>query len=205
MWPHRRQPARLPVPGILQERTLEWVAISFSSAWKWKVKVKSLSHVRLLATPWTDCSLPGSSVHGIFQARVLEWGASYWLLIENKKIWSNWLCLGVLTEKAMATTPVLLPWKSHGRRSLVGCSPGGCEESDTTEWLHFHFSVSCIGGGNGNPLQCSCLENPRDGEPGGLPSMGSHRVGHDWSDLAQLCEDRQKFIRHLVLIYCIIH
>ena len=60
-------------------------------------------------------------------------------------------------------TPVLLPGKSHGRRSLVGCSPWGREESDTTERLHFHFSLSCIGEGNGNPLQCSCLENPRDG------------------------------------------
>ena len=59
-------------------------------------------------------------------------------------------------------TPVLLPRKSHGRRSLVGCSPWGREESDTTERLHFHFSLSCIGEGNGNPLQCSCLENPRD-------------------------------------------
>ena len=60
-------------------------------------------------------------------------------------------------------TPVLLPEKSHGWRSLEGCSPWGCEESDTTEWLHFHFSLSCIGEGNGNLLQCSCLENPRDG------------------------------------------
>ena len=60
-------------------------------------------------------------------------------------------------------TPVLLPGKSHGRRSLVGCSPWGFEESDTTERLHFHFSLSCIGEGNGNPLQCSSLENPRDG------------------------------------------
>ena len=60
-------------------------------------------------------------------------------------------------------TPVLLPGKPHGRRSLVGCSPWGREESDTTEQLHFHFSLSCIGEGNGNPLQCSCLENPRDG------------------------------------------
>ena len=60
-------------------------------------------------------------------------------------------------------TPVLLPGKSHGRRSLVGCHPWGCEESDMTEQLHFHFSVSCIGEGNGNPLQCSCLENLRDG------------------------------------------
>ena len=60
-------------------------------------------------------------------------------------------------------TPVLLPGKSHGRRSLVGCSPRGLEQSDTTEQLHFHFSLSCIGEGNGNPLQRSCLENPKDG------------------------------------------
>ena len=60
-------------------------------------------------------------------------------------------------------TPVLLPGKSHGRKSLVGCSPLGHEESDTTERHHFHFSLSYIGEGNGNPLQCSCLENPRDG------------------------------------------
>ena len=60
-------------------------------------------------------------------------------------------------------TPVLLPGKSHGWRSLVGCSPWGREGSDTTEQLHFHFSLLCIGEGNGNPLQCSCLENPRDG------------------------------------------
>ena len=60
-------------------------------------------------------------------------------------------------------TPVLLPGKSHGWRSPVGCSPWGREESDMTERLHFHFSLLCIGEGNGNPLQCSCLEHPRDG------------------------------------------
>ena len=60
-------------------------------------------------------------------------------------------------------TPVLLPGESHGWRSLVGCSPWGRGESDTTEWLHFHILLSCIGEGNGNPLQYSCLENPRDG------------------------------------------
>ena len=81
-------------------------------------------------------------------------------------------------------TPVLLPGKSHGRRSLVGFSPWGCEESDLTEWLSFHLSLSCIGEGNGNPLQCSCWRIPETEGPGGLPSMGSHRVGHDWSDLA---------------------
>ena len=59
--------------------------------------------------------------------------------------------------------PVFLPGKIHGQSSLVGCSPWGCKESDRTVRLHFHFSLSCIGEGNGNPLQCSCLENPRDG------------------------------------------
>ena len=59
-------------------------------------------------------------------------------------------------------TPVLLPGKSHGRRSLIGYSPWGCEESDTTERRHFHFPLSCIREGNGNPVQCSCLEDPRD-------------------------------------------
>ena len=59
-------------------------------------------------------------------------------------------------------TPVLLPGKFHGRRSLVGYSPWGCKELDTTELLHFHFSLSCSGEGNGNSLQFSCLENPGD-------------------------------------------
>ena len=61
-------------------------------------------------------------------------------------------------------TPVFLPGESQGRGSMVGCHLWGRTESDTTERLHFHFSLSCIGEGNGNPLQCSCLENPRDGE-----------------------------------------
>ena len=59
-------------------------------------------------------------------------------------------------------TPVLLPGKSHRQRSLVGCSPWGLKELGTTEQFHFHFSLSCIREGNGNLLQCSCLENPRD-------------------------------------------
>ena len=68
----------------------------------------------------------------------------------------------VLQRRQWHPTPVLLPGKSHGRRSLVGCSPWGREESDMTERLHFHFSLSCIGEGNGNPLQYSCLKSPRD-------------------------------------------
>ena len=72
-------------------------------------------------------------------------------------------CKSLRGRRQWQPTPVLLPGESHGQKSLVGCSPWGCEESDTTERLHFHFSLSCIGEGNGNPLQCSCQENPRDG------------------------------------------
>ena len=75
---------------------------------------------------------------------------------------NNKICHGY-RRRQWHPTPVLLPGKSHGWRSLVGCSPWGREESDTTERLHFRFSLSCIGEGNGNPLQCSCLENPMDG------------------------------------------
>ena len=80
-------------------------------------------------------------------------------------------------------TPVLLPGKSHGQRSLVGCSPWGREQSDTTERLHFHFSLSCIGEGNGNPLQCSCLENPRDG---GAWWAAIYGVAQSWTRLKRL-------------------
>ena len=80
-------------------------------------------------------------------------------------------------------TPVLLPGKSHKRRSLVGRNPWGCEESDMTERLHFHFSLSCIGEGSGNPLQCSCLENPRDG---GAWWAAVYGVAQSWTQLKWL-------------------
>ena len=67
----------------------------------------------------------------------------------------NYVCI-VRRRRRWHPTPVLLPGKSHGQRSLVGCSPWGREESDTTERLHFHFSLPCIGEGNGNPLQQHC-------------------------------------------------
>ena len=78
--------------------------------------------------------------------------------------WATSLSLSAeIRRRQWHPTPVLLPGKSHGWRSLVGCSPWGRKESDMTERLHFHLSLSCIGEGNGNPLQCSFLENPRDG------------------------------------------
>ena len=94
----------------------------------------------------------------------------------------------------------VLPGKSHGRRSLVGCSPWGREKSDTTERLPFHFSLSCIGEGNGNPLQYSCLENPRDG---GAWWAAVYGVSQSWTRLKQLSSSSRHsfihiFIKHLL-------
>ena len=76
----------------------------------------------------------------------------------KKYIWLPWMEAGNSrsfqrqVEKALATHSSTLAWKTHGRRSLVGCSPWGSEELDTTERLHFHFSLARIGEGNGNPV-----------------------------------------------------
>ena len=131
------------------------------------VKMKSLSCVRLFVRPWTVAyqtppsmgfssqdywsglsfpspkGLPDPGIESALQTNSLPLSNQRW-----RRQWHR--------------TPVLLPGKSHGWRSLVGCSPWGRKESDTTEQLHFHFSLSYIGEGNGNPLRCSCLENPRD-------------------------------------------
>ena len=80
-------------------------------------------------------------------------------------------------------TPVLLPGKSHGQQSLVGCSPWRCKELDMTERTDLHFSLSCIGDGNGNPLQYSCLENHRDG---GAWWTAIYGVTKSWTRLKQL-------------------
>ena len=84
-------------------------------------------------------------------------------LLTKSTVGQNWPVGYYSLVKQWQPTPVLLPGKSHGWSSLVGCSPWGREELDTTARLHCHFSLSCIGEGNGNPLWCSCLENPRDG------------------------------------------
>ena len=81
-------------------------------------------------------------------------------------------------------TPVLLSGKSHGQRSLVGCSSWGREESDTTERLHFHYSLHALGKEMATHSSVLAWRIPGKGEPGRLLSMGLHRVGHDWSDLA---------------------
>ena len=94
-----------------------------------------------------------------------SWEMSGWMKhkLESRLLREMSMTSDMQWRRQWQWTPVLLPGKPHGQRSLVGCSPWDCEELDMTEWLHFHFSLSCIGEVNGNPLQCSCLENPRDG------------------------------------------
>ena len=107
----------------------------------------------------TPVFLPGE-----FQWRGSLVGCHLWVAQSRTRL--KWLSSSSSIEqwrRQWHPTPVLLPGESHGWRSLEGCSPWGHWGSDTTERLHFHFSLSCIGEGNGNPLQRSCLENPRDG------------------------------------------
>ena len=154
LWPHGLQHARPPwpssAPGVYSNScplsrwchpTISSSVIPFSS--------------RLQSFPASG-SFPMSQ---FFETggQSIRVSASTFVLPMNIQDWSP------LWRRQWHPTPVLLPGKSHGQRSLVGCSPRGSEESDTTEWLHFDFSFSCIGEENGNPLQCSCLENPRDG------------------------------------------
>ena len=104
-----------------------------------------------------------SVVHVLWDGTKLLWGDAFkkQLFIETGYLFRKvYRCV---RRRQWHPTPMLLPGKSHGQRSLVGCSSWDREGSDTTERLHFHFSLLCVGEGNGNPLQCSCLENPRDG------------------------------------------
>ena len=96
------------------------------------------------------------------EALWISYLGSFMEVLSSKHDWLLTQSPVPLWRRQWQPTPVLLPGKSHRWRSLVGCSPWAREESDTTEQLHFHFSLSCIGEGNGNPFQCSCLENPKD-------------------------------------------
>ena len=140
-----RKSACNEVRSLSQEDPLEKGMATHSSILAWSI-------------PWTE--EPG----GLQSMGVAKrWSLSYWHSIEYYIFVShNILKLFFKSFTLHLALSILLPGKSHGWRSLVGCSPWDREESDTTERLHFHFSLSCTGEGNGNPLQCSCLENPKD-------------------------------------------
>ena len=123
-------PLGSPIPGILQARTLEWVAISFSNAWKWKVKVKSLNRV-WLSDPM-DCSLPGSSIHGIFQARVLEWVTiAFSMLLLLSRFSCVQFCATPWTAAHQATPSIGFSRQEHWSRSPF---PSPMHESGKWKW-----------------------------------------------------------------------
>jgi len=109
------------------------------------------------------------------------------------------LCIYLYRRRRWHPTLILLPGKSHGWRSPVGCMQSmGSQESDTTERLHFHFSLSHM------ETHSSVLawRIPGTGEPGGLPSMGSHRVRHDWSELAVAAYIYIPHFIYLLICWC---
>ena len=163
MQPHRQQPTRLPRPWDSPGKNTGVGCHFLLQCMKAKSEKEVAQLCQTLSDPM-DCSPPASSVHGLFQSRVLERVAIAFsrVRLPGFNPWVEKIPWRREWRRQWQPTPVLLPGKSHGRRRLVGYSPWGLEESDTTERLHFQFSLSCMGEGNGNPLQCSCLKNPRD-------------------------------------------
>ena len=143
-------PPGSPIPGILQARTLEWVAISFLQCMKMKSEREVTQSCPTLSDPM-DCNPPGSSIHGIFQARVLEWGAIAFSDQPGTILYCN---------------RIYFPGGSHGKAAArnagdLGSIPG---------------SGRSPGEGNGNPLQHSCLENPMDGGACTVHGVGNSRI-----------------------------
>ena len=150
-------PPGSPVPGILQARTPEWVAISFSNAWKWKVKVKSLSRVRLSATPWTAAHQAPPSMG--FSRQEYWSGVPLPSLRESiekgKKpdFWSqNILALELSFLCICALSPLGFPGGSDGKESAC----------NTEDWDSIPGLGISPGEGNGYRLQYFCLRNPMD-------------------------------------------
>ena len=115
---------------------------------------------------------------------------------------SNWLSASCFCQwrRQWQAIPVLLPGKSHGWRSLVGCSPWGREESDTTDDFTFTFHFHTLEKEMATHSSVLAWRIPGMGKPGGLPSMGSHRVGHDWSDLAAAAAAFVEYEKHLTAL-----
>ena len=174
--------------------------------------MSKVSHVRLFATPWTaayQASLsmgfsrqeywsglpfpsPGDLPNPGIEPRSPTLQADALTSEPPGKLSSQ-----ISWRRKWQPTPVLLPGKSHGQRSLIGYNPWGREESDRTERLHFHFSLSRIEEGNGNPLQCSCLENPRDREAWWAAIYG---VAQSRTQLTQLSSSSSSWISKKLLI-----
>ena len=137
-------------------------------------------------------------VENIRRKNIVQWSNDNLplLLFNERPGFDPWV-RKIFWRRKWQPTPVLLSGESQGWRSLVGYSPWDRKESDTTERLHFHFSLSCIGEGNGNPLQCSCLENPRDR---GAWWAAVHGVTQSQIRLNRLNNNNNKNITHNFIV-----
>ena len=175
----------------------QWIPILFSGLWSVKVITFSLPHLWVLHPQIhlrADWKYSGKKFQKVPKNKT-------WIFLSTSNylhiIWINFhsICIVLDTisrRRQWHPTPVLLPGKSHGWRTLVGCSPWSHQESDMTGRLHFHFSLSCIGKGNGNPLQCSCLENPRDG---GAWWAAVYGVAQSRTQLKQLSSSSSRYYK----------
>ena len=188
----RAFPARPPLLGVSFPQIVIFLTPWIFASW-------SLLHETYINYPTTNCDLEG---HFPCMSYLLFWTyfSPQCLSLTNHLIYCLHLSIKMLSpggqkfscfthcynsilhnypEKAMAPHSSTLAWKiPWTERSLVGCSPWSRKKLDATEQLHFHFSLSCIGEGNGNPLQCSCLENPKDGRVlwGGVYGIAQSRT-----------------------------
>ena len=144
----------------------------------------------------TPVLLPGESQGWQSLVGCSPWGAKSRTRLSNFTFTFHFHAL----EKAMATHSSTLAWKIPWTEEPGRVQSMGSLESDTTEQLQFHFSLSCIGEGNGNPLQCSCLENPRDG---GAWWAAVYGVAQSWPRLKRLSSSRKPFLVHLPHTACV--
>ena len=193
------------VPGILQARTPEWVAISCSNTWKWRVKVKSLSHVWLFETPWTvayqdspcmgfsrqecwsgfPCSSPDPLVEDMATHNPMGRGAWQTTVHGVTKSWTCLKWLGEGNGTPLQYSCLENPMDGGAWWAAVhGVPKSQTRLSDFTFTFHFHALEKEMA----THSSVLAWRIPGMGEPGGLPSLGSHRVGHDWSDLAAAAE-----------------
>ena len=167
VWPLDGSPPGFPVPGILQARTLEWVAISFSNAWKWKEKVKLSAEELMLLNcgvgedSWESLGLQGDPTSQSWRKSVLNMHWKDWCWNWNSNTLATW-CKELTRkdpdagkdwrwEEKETTKDEMIGWHHQlnghesekasgvgdGQGSLEYCSPWGCKESDMTEWLNW--------------------------------------------------------------------
>ena len=216
--PRDGSPPGSPAPEILQARTLEWVAISFSNAWKWKVKVKSLSRVQFLATPWTAAhqapppmgfsrqeywsgvplpsppQLKTKTYHAEWKVfaeeSIYDTISKVWKCDKPIQSWYGYICIYTeLMPADVQMTRTCREWRlghvvDHWPSVLTGLSHVPLSLSIFSiihGYILFSFHFHALEKEMATYSSILAWRIPGTEEPSGLPSMGSHRVGHNWA------------------------